>query len=242
VCASNHHNERRSVFRHGDLSDSPLRTSWWTRLARISSLSTSAFALCSCCATAIYIKHSAHICACELLAHPQPALRVFRAASHLRSVRSYLLDCTPFGFHRSANQQQVPLGGGPPPSPVTLPYSLNRMRWTLVWALVGAVVAFLHPSTACDAPTTVLCPTAAAAAAALTGGNPTLTVSNASWAGACDGSSSIGRMLISSFNSTPGGTPCHYLGASMPQGEWFKFACQLPPYAFKACVSRPETL
>lgn len=63
---------------------------------------------------------------------------------------------------------------------------------------------------ACDG-TYTACPSATAAAEALTGNNVQLPVSNAAFSGTCSPGTQ-GWLLVTSFG------PCHYLGQSMPAG------------------------
>jgi hypothetical protein len=72
----------------------------------------------------------------------------------------------------------------------------------------------LHAAAACAGGDSVVapCPTALAAAQALTGNNAQLPVSNAAFSGRCTPGDAVGMLLITDFG-------CHYLAASMPLGE-----------------------
>jgi hypothetical protein len=78
--------------------------------------------------------------------------------------------------------------------------------------LLCIVASCLGPAAAagCD-PVVTSCPSALAAAQALTGNNPQLTVTNAAFSGACGGGIE-GMLLITDFG-------CHYLATQMPLGE-----------------------
>lgn len=96
--------------------------------------------------------------------------------------------------------------------------------WNL-WSTLGLAIFILatacfQPAAAqCSTPVTTVCPTALAAAQALTGNNPNLPISNAQYKGPpCSTAADrqVGLMIITSFGSP---TPCHYLSSIMSTGK-----------------------
>jgi len=67
-------------------------------------------------------------------------------------------------------------------------------------------------SSSCVDPTVTHCPTALAAAQALTGNSPLLPVSNAAFSGTCTVGAVEGFSLITAFG-------CHHLAQYLPQGQ-----------------------
>jgi hypothetical protein len=72
--------------------------------------------------------------------------------------------------------------------------------------------SLISAGTCTPTPAYTPCPTALAAAKALTGNNPKLPVVKAAWSGICDARKTEAMYLITSFG-------CHYLAAQMPQGK-----------------------
>lgn len=84
--------------------------------------------------------------------------------------------------------------------------------------LLAACIHSSLPSVqaACTAAVYTACPTAAAAAAALTGSSPLIAISNAQYTNTvCTTAPKQAIALVTSW----GASPCHYLGTSMPQGK-----------------------
>lgn len=74
------------------------------------------------------------------------------------------------------------------------------------------LAVFFTPCFGCGSVAFTSCPSAAAAAAALTGSSALLPISGATFSGACTTGSVEGMLLISAMG-------CHYLAASMPSGK-----------------------
>jgi hypothetical protein len=72
-----------------------------------------------------------------------------------------------------------------------------------------------HAAAACAGgdPVVTPCPTALAAAQALTGNNAQLPISNAAFSGRCASGVAEGMLLITDFG-------CHYLAPQMPLGKF----------------------
>jgi hypothetical protein len=88
--------------------------------------------------------------------------------------------------------------------------------------LLGIITSSLDPATAACAggdPVVTPCPSALAAAQALTGNSAQLPVSNAAFSGACTPGGIEGMIYITSFG-------CHHLATTMPLGEHTLCSCK----------------
>jgi hypothetical protein len=96
-----------------------------------------------------------------------------------------------------------------------MPLAVTPWR-LLVTVLVVVLLGAWSPlaSAQCSGLNVTYCPSAAAAAAALAGDSPFITVGNATWAGACNMATwnNIGLAIVYKFGS------CHALASSFTQG------------------------